>query len=264
MHNLETLLVHEGLMNTGGVNELLIKLQGVGINDLQHKLPQGLFSDVEVVSASTVATYEEHGCQNGLKPVTTTAAFEKKGDLDAITFKGRPTRSHASYLTISQAINSRRSRRTLRTSKAYIKKPTNGSLTNSLDTRDYVKIRTTLLSGRPSHPYFCINKLAPSVGPALKVTLRRTSVMVNTTPLVTTVTKPANNPGEINTAPRVNIQELCEEYYENILPIIMGKVRHERRKDVHTKLDFGEDPQERIGEDSHYSDTRAKNAEPER
>nr|GFA04171.1 reverse transcriptase domain-containing protein [Tanacetum cinerariifolium] len=44
----------------------------------------------------------------------------------------------------------------------------------------------------------------------------------------------------------------------------MGKVRHERRKDVHTKLDFREDPQERIGEDSHYSDTRAKNAEPER
>nr|GEY42095.1 ribosomal protein S9, ribosomal protein S5 domain 2-type fold protein [Tanacetum cinerariifolium] len=88
--------------------------------------------------------------------------------------------------------------------------------------------------------------------------------MVNTTPLVTTVTKPANNPGEANTAPRVNIQELCEEYYEDILPIIMGKVRHERRKDVHTKLDFGEDPQERIREDSHYSNTRAKNAKPER
>nr|GEW79367.1 reverse transcriptase domain-containing protein [Tanacetum cinerariifolium] len=59
--------------------------------------------------------------------------------------------------------------------------------------------------------------------------------MVNTTPLVTTVTKPANNLGEANTAPRVNIQELCEEYYEDILPIIMEKVRHERRKDVHTR-----------------------------
>nr|GEV91412.1 hypothetical protein [Tanacetum cinerariifolium] len=32
-----------------------------------------------------------------------------------------------------------------------------GSLTNSLDTRDYAKIRTTLLSGHPSHLYFCIN-----------------------------------------------------------------------------------------------------------
>nr|GEZ36804.1 hypothetical protein [Tanacetum cinerariifolium] len=64
--------------------------------------------------------------------------------------------------------------------------------------------------------------------------------MANTTPLVTTVTKPANNLREANTAPRVNIQELCEEYYEDILPIIMEKVRHERRKDVHTRLDFGE------------------------
>nr|GEX10333.1 reverse transcriptase domain-containing protein [Tanacetum cinerariifolium] len=88
--------------------------------------------------------------------------------------------------------------------------------------------------------------------------------MANRTPLVTTVTKPANNPGEANTAPRVNIQELCKEYYEDIIPIIMEKVRHERRKDVHTRLDFGEGPRERIREDSHYSNTRAKNAEPER
>nr|GEX62645.1 reverse transcriptase domain-containing protein [Tanacetum cinerariifolium] len=59
--------------------------------------------------------------------------------------------------------------------------------------------------------------------------------MANTTPLVTTVTKPANNPGEANTAPRVDIQELCEEYYEDILPIIMEKVRHERQKYVHAR-----------------------------
>nr|GEW87385.1 reverse transcriptase domain-containing protein [Tanacetum cinerariifolium] len=88
--------------------------------------------------------------------------------------------------------------------------------------------------------------------------------MANTTSLVTTVTKPANNPGEANTVPRVNIQELCEEYYEDIIPIIMEKVRYERRKDVHARLDFGEGPREKIREDSHYSDTRAKNAEPER
>nr|GEU48380.1 reverse transcriptase domain-containing protein [Tanacetum cinerariifolium] len=59
--------------------------------------------------------------------------------------------------------------------------------------------------------------------------------MTNTTPLVTTVTKPAINPGEANTTPRVNIQEFCEEYYEDILPIIMEKVCHDRRKDVHTR-----------------------------
>nr|GEU64475.1 reverse transcriptase domain-containing protein [Tanacetum cinerariifolium] len=88
--------------------------------------------------------------------------------------------------------------------------------------------------------------------------------MANITPLVTTVTKPANNPGEANTAPGVNIQELCEEYYEDILPIIMEKAHHERRKDVHARLDFGEGPRERIREDSHYSNTRTKNTEPER
>nr|GEX87924.1 reverse transcriptase domain-containing protein [Tanacetum cinerariifolium] len=64
--------------------------------------------------------------------------------------------------------------------------------------------------------------------------------MTNTTPLVTTVTKPAINSGDADTTPRVNIHEFCEEYYEDILPIIMEKVRHDRRKDVHTRLDFGE------------------------
>nr|GEU30675.1 reverse transcriptase domain-containing protein [Tanacetum cinerariifolium] len=44
----------------------------------------------------------------------------------------------------------------------------------------------------------------------------------------------------------------------------MEKVRHDRRKDVHTRLDFGEGPRERIREDSHYSNTRARATEPER
>nr|GEZ58373.1 reverse transcriptase domain-containing protein [Tanacetum cinerariifolium] len=86
--------------------------------------------------------------------------------------------------------------------------------------------------------------------------------MANTTPLVTTVTKPAINPKEADSTPRVNIQEFCEEYYEDILLIIMEKFRHDRRKDVHTRLDFGEGPRERVREDSHYSNMRAK--EPER
>nr|GFB12219.1 hypothetical protein [Tanacetum cinerariifolium] len=88
--------------------------------------------------------------------------------------------------------------------------------------------------------------------------------MANTTPLVTTVTKPAINPGEANTTPRVNIQEFCEEYYEEILPIIIEKVRHDRRKDVHTRLDFGTGPRKRTWEDSHYSNARARATEPER
>nr|GEY48705.1 hypothetical protein [Tanacetum cinerariifolium] len=76
--------------------------------------------------------------------------------------------------------------------------------------------------------------------------------------------KPTNDPEEANTAPRVNIQELCEEYSEDILPIIMEKARHERLKDIHARLDFREGPQERTRENSYYSNTRAKNTEPER
>nr|GEY30873.1 reverse transcriptase domain-containing protein [Tanacetum cinerariifolium] len=85
--------------------------------------------------------------------------------------------------------------------------------------------------------------------------------MANTTPLVTTVTKPTINPADANSTPRVNIQEFCEEHYEDILPIIMEKVRHDRRKDVHNRLDFGEGPRERVREDS-YSNTRARATEP--
>nr|GFC00649.1 hypothetical protein [Tanacetum cinerariifolium] len=97
------------------------------------------------------------------------------------------------------------------------------SITNSLDTRNHLKIRITFLSGQPGRPYLCINKLAPSVGPGTRSYSEEERIMANTTPPVKTVMKPTNNPGEANTAPRVNIQELCEEYYEDILPIIMKK-----------------------------------------
>nr|GEV14183.1 reverse transcriptase domain-containing protein [Tanacetum cinerariifolium] len=90
------------------------------------------------------------------------------------------------------------------------------------------------------------------------------SVMTNTTPLVTTVTKPATNPRDADATPWVNIQEFCEEYYEDILPIITDKVRCDRRKDVHTRLDFGEGPKERTREDSHNSSARARTTKPER
>nr|GEW54441.1 hypothetical protein [Tanacetum cinerariifolium] len=88
--------------------------------------------------------------------------------------------------------------------------------------------------------------------------------MANTTPLVTTITKPAINPVEANSTPRVNIQEFCEENYEYILPIIIEKVHHDRRKDVHTRLDFREGPRKRVREDSYYSNTKARATEPGR
>ncbi|GJW37608.1 reverse transcriptase domain-containing protein [Tanacetum coccineum] len=66
--------------------------------------------------------------------------------------------------------------------------------------------------------------------------------MANTTPIVTTVTKTATKekaPKETDAAPKVNIQDFCEEHYKDILPVIMDKIRRDKRKEVHTKLDFG-------------------------
>nr|GEU33276.1 hypothetical protein [Tanacetum cinerariifolium] len=91
------------------------------------------------------------------------------------------------------------------------------------------------------------------------------SAMANTTPIVTTVTKPATNPRDADATPRVNIQDFCEEYYEDILPIIMDKVRCDKRKEVHARLDFGEGSKERrTREDSHHSSARARTTKPER
>ncbi|GJR29150.1 reverse transcriptase domain-containing protein [Tanacetum coccineum] len=67
--------------------------------------------------------------------------------------------------------------------------------------------------------------------------------MANTTPIVTTVTKTATKkktPKETDAAPRVNILDFCEKHYEDILLIIMDKIRRDKRKEVHTRLDFGD------------------------
>nr|GEU91847.1 reverse transcriptase domain-containing protein [Tanacetum cinerariifolium] len=91
------------------------------------------------------------------------------------------------------------------------------------------------------------------------------SAMANTTPLVTIVTKPATNPRDADATPRVNIQDFCEEYYEDILPIIMDKVRCDKRKEVHAMLDFEEGYRERrTREDSHHSSVRARTTKLER
>ncbi|GJY58765.1 reverse transcriptase domain-containing protein, partial [Tanacetum coccineum] len=40
--------------------------------------------------------------------------------------------------------------------------------------------------------------------------------------------------------PRVNIQDFCEEHYEDILSVIMDKIRRDKRKEVHARLDYEE------------------------
>ncbi|GKF66066.1 hypothetical protein Tco_0192583, partial [Tanacetum coccineum] len=67
--------------------------------------------------------------------------------------------------------------------------------------------------------------------------------MANTTPIVTTFTKPATKektPKDADATPRVNIQDFCKEHYKDIMPVIMDKIRRDKRKEVHARLDFGE------------------------
>ncbi|GJU70763.1 hypothetical protein Tco_1262168, partial [Tanacetum coccineum] len=66
------------------------------------------------------------------------------------------------------------------------------------------------------------------------------SAAANTTPIVTTVTKTANKEKTHKERDKVNIHDFCEENYDDILPIIMDKVRRDKRKEVHTRLDFAE------------------------
>ncbi|GKB07944.1 hypothetical protein Tco_0836228 [Tanacetum coccineum] len=100
--------------------------------------------------------------------------------------------------------------------------------------------------------------------PTLGITLRKISAMANTTPIVTTVTKPATKektPKDADATPRVNIQDFCEEHYEDILPAIMDKIHRDKRKEVHARLDFEESPRKkRIREGSQNSSARTLSA----
>nr|GEV50228.1 reverse transcriptase domain-containing protein [Tanacetum cinerariifolium] len=82
--------------------------------------------------------------------------------------------------------------------------------------------------------------------------------MANTTPIVTIVTKTANKektPKEADAALKANILDFCEEHYEDILPVIMDNIRRDKRKEVHARLDFGENPRKtrRVREGSQNS-----------
>ncbi|GKE87098.1 hypothetical protein Tco_1564573, partial [Tanacetum coccineum] len=88
--------------------------------------------------------------------------------------------------------------------------------------------------------------------------------MANTTPIVATVTKPATKERtskDADAKPRVSIQDFCKERYEDILPVIIDKIRHDKRKEVHARLDFGESPKKRrIREGSQNSSSRTLSA----
>ncbi|GJZ35795.1 hypothetical protein Tco_0581612 [Tanacetum coccineum] len=70
------------------------------------------------------------------------------------------------------------------------------------------------------------------------------SAMANTTLIVTTVTKAATKEKTLKESGcrtwRINILDFCEEHYEDIMSVIMDKIRCDKRKEVHTRLDFGD------------------------
>ncbi|GKF23229.1 hypothetical protein Tco_0075551 [Tanacetum coccineum] len=86
------------------------------------------------------------------------------------------------------------------------------------------------------------------------------SAMANATPIVTTVTKTTNKEKAPDAAPRVNIQDFCEEHYEDILPIIMEKARHDKQKEVQTRLNFGENSKKTRSERENSLNSRAENS----
>ncbi|GJS82238.1 hypothetical protein Tco_0748779 [Tanacetum coccineum] len=61
-------------------------------------------------------------------------------------------------------------------------------------------------------------------------------------------------PKETDVAPRVNIQDFCKEHYKDILSVIMDKIRRDKRKEVHTRLDFGDNTKARHGYHSRDKD----------
>ncbi|GKA64276.1 hypothetical protein Tco_0763882 [Tanacetum coccineum] len=69
------------------------------------------------------------------------------------------------------------------------------------------------------------------------------SATANVTPVINTVKNTGakeKTPKETDALPKASILDLCEKHYEDILPIIMDRARHDKRKEVQTRLDFGE------------------------
>ncbi|GJU74504.1 reverse transcriptase domain-containing protein [Tanacetum coccineum] len=96
--------------------------------------------------------------------------------------------------------------------------------------------------------------------PTLGITLIRMSAMANATLIVTTVTKNSNNEKALDAASRVNILDFCEEHYEDILLIIMEKARHDKRKEVQIRLNFGENPKKTRRERENSLNSMAENS----
>ncbi|GJR97254.1 putative reverse transcriptase domain-containing protein [Tanacetum coccineum] len=123
----------------------------------------------------------------------------------------------------------------------------------------YIRIAAYSDQARPNQTFVSTSWRHPW-DPTLGITLVRMSMMANATPIVTTVTKTTNKEKAPDAAPRVNIQDFCEEHYEDILPIIMEKARRDKRKEVQTRLNFGENSKRTRRERENSLNSRAENS----
>ncbi|GJX54843.1 reverse transcriptase domain-containing protein [Tanacetum coccineum] len=89
------------------------------------------------------------------------------------------------------------------------------------------------------------------------------SAMANVTPIIATF----KNAGvkektlkETDAVPKASILDFCEKHYEDILSIIMDRARHDKRKEVQTRLDFGESPKKIRRERENSLNSRAGNS----
>ncbi|GJR42376.1 hypothetical protein Tco_1310479 [Tanacetum coccineum] len=123
----------------------------------------------------------------------------------------------------------------------------------------YIRIVAYSDQARPTQTFVSTSWRHPW-DPTLGITLVRMSMMANATPIVTTATKTTNKEKVSDAAPRVNIQDFCEEHYEDILPIIMEKARRDKRKEVQTRLNFGEISKRTRRERENSLNSRAENS----
>nr|GFA99955.1 reverse transcriptase domain-containing protein [Tanacetum cinerariifolium] len=89
------------------------------------------------------------------------------------------------------------------------------------------------------------------------------SAMANVTPIIATVKNASvkeKTLKETDAVPKGSILDFCEEHYEDILPIILDTMCHDKRKEVQTRLDFGESPKKVRRERENSLNLRAGNS----
>nr|GEU39687.1 reverse transcriptase domain-containing protein [Tanacetum cinerariifolium] len=89
------------------------------------------------------------------------------------------------------------------------------------------------------------------------------SAMANVTPIIAIVKNASvkeKTLKETDVVPKASILDFCEEHYEDILPIILDMVHHDKRKEVQTRLDFRESPKKVQRERESSLNSRAGNS----